>query len=73
MSDPAFPINEIDQRGNHYHSHLGMTMRHYLAGEAMKGMLANPNFDCSPLVEKQITFVVGDAYALADAMLEARK
>ena len=73
MSDPAFPTNELNSSGTHYHSHLGMSMRHYLAGEAMKGMLANPNFDYSPLAEKQITYVVRDAYALADAMLEAGK
>jgi hypothetical protein len=65
---PAFPtgIDEID----------GMALRDYLAGEALKGLLANPGGPIQAngmtgwgLVNCKMEDVAGLAVAMADAML----
>lgn len=50
----------------------GMTLRDYFAAKAMQGLLASPRgtVDDSPMTDK---LVAGNAYIVADAMLEARK
>lgn len=50
-----------------YWSTAGMTLRDYFAGEALAGMLADPDSDGDPAS-------FGDrAYMYADAMLKARQ
>ena len=66
----AFPANHFDMvEGEH-----GITLRDYFAAKAMQGLLAHPS--CRPVGKnhEQVTnFVVDESYAMADAMLEARK
>ena len=50
----------------------GMTLRDYFAAQALTGMLANPQGDYSPLLKSAVERFAYDAYACADAMLEAR-
>jgi len=61
----AFPFNECNSDGSHYHSHPGASLRDWFAGQALNGMLSR---DCD--------FFPGDlakrVYAIADAMLAAR-
>lgn len=64
---PAFPgIDYVSQHGKK--NPEGMTLRDYFAAKAMQGLLAahNPKVDVSEPIAKY-------AYAVADAMLEARK
>ena len=65
---PAFPVNIST-----HPDFDGATLRDYFAAKAMQGMLANPNQDYAPLTAKSQAAVVDGAYAMADAMLEARK
>ena len=78
---PAFPA-EIGppsdgcmvQTGDRQWLHHGMTLRDYFAAKAMQGLLAHPN--CKPVgkgFQETTNFVVSESYAMADAMLEARK
>lgn len=46
----------------------GMTLRDYFAGQAMAGYLPGPNVGA-----EHIARMVTQAYAVADAMLKARK
>ena len=50
----------------------GMTLRDYFAAKALAGMLANPQGDYSPLTKSAVLGYAADAYACADAMLNAR-
>ena len=65
MSDTyAFPVpNDAAVNGD-----AGMTLRDYFAGQALSGMLANP--EPLDLLHNEIADY---AYEVADAMLEARK
>lgn len=49
-----------------------MTLRDHFAGLAMQGMLANPKLQEQILKAGQ-SWIEESAYAVADAMLEARK
>ena len=44
-NDSAFPWDDKNGDGSHYHAHSGMTKREYFAALAMQGMLANPTGD----------------------------
>lgn len=60
----AFPVSTNDGFTDH-----GMSLRDYFAGQALTGIVGNVGFPViGPIVER----VASDAYALADAMLEAR-
>ncbi len=48
--------------------HIGMTLRDYFAAKAMQGSLAASVFDYA-----EIELEAQNAYAIADAMLKARK
>jgi len=64
---PAFPVTLPN--GENYEQHLehdGMTLRDYFAAKAMQGLATNPDSWCANKVAEW-------AYAMADAMLEARK
>lgn len=56
---PAFPLN-----AEQFHFHAGMTLRDYFAAKAMVGLIQR--LETRDQVAKS-------AYAIADAMLEARK
>jgi hypothetical protein len=62
----AFTHNEKDDDGSHYHSHCGMSLRDWFAGQALTGILAYSNSSMNAGLAKS-------AYALADAMLVARE
>ena len=49
----------------------GMSLRDWFAGQALAGMLANPNV--SPLDESRYLIVVDRAYLVADMMLPERQ
>lgn len=65
----AFPQGSPDMvgSGQSLESVQGMTLRDYFAAKAMQGMLAAT--EQSP----SMSTLVNSAYAIADAMLEARK
>ena len=65
---PAFPCHPgIDNP-----KYDGMTLRDYFAAKAMQGMLANPKLQKQILTAGQ-SWIEESAWAVADAMLEARK
>jgi len=77
---PAFPFDEKEGDGTHYHSHGGMALRDWFAGQALAGFCANPSgpHRLDPeigfgLVDCDTCDVADYAYDLADAMLAARK
>ena len=62
---PAFPLAEP---GNCVSASEGMTLRDYFAAKAMQGFCAREvSIECSA------DDIADDAYAIADAMLAARK
>jgi len=65
---PAFPFTERDGNGEHYHSHGGMTLRDWFAGQALAGMLASEGDEGG----YQPDVAADRAYRVADAMLAAR-
>ena len=65
---PAFPFDEKQADGGHYHSHEGMTLRDYFAAKAMAGYCAVESSWDNPPEE-----VARCAYRTADAMLKARE
>ena len=68
--DAAFPYEEKNGDGSHYWGTPGMTLRDYFAAKAMPACLAS--CDEFPYENWRIG-VAMDAYAMADAMLAARK
>ena len=62
---PAFPQHGFDIVAERFTSQGGMTLRDYFAAKAMQGMLSDPT-------TPEIMDIGGAAYAMADAMLEAR-
>jgi len=69
---PAFPLQETED----YRGQEGMSLRDYFAAKALNGMCANPADDHVPedeAYEQYVKEVARCAYALADAMMEARK
>ena len=72
----AFPHDERAGDGTHWHSHLGMSLRDYFAGQALAGMGTWwPNTPLGQILHEpqDIQRVRAEyAYAQADAMLEAR-
>ena len=75
---PAFPLAPVSHHGNvvvlSESVATGMTLRDYFAAKAMQGLLASRWCE----VSREMTPGIGertladDAYAMADAMLEAR-
>lgn len=65
---PAFPLEDHFNDGSPRGVYLGMTMRDYFAAKAMQGICAH--HDTWGL---QVEEIVDQAYAIADAMLKARK
>lgn len=71
---PAFPILK-PQNPNFEYCDPGMTLRDWFAGQALAGILANPNIhkEANALGVPCVNIAVPAAYVAADAMLEARK
>ena len=67
---PAFPQAVMNDEGEIYHFYdwHGMSLRDYFAAKAMQSMNSRPDYEDAPA-----DAIALDAYALADAMLEARK
>ena len=73
---PAFPLAVTEETIDH----LGMSLRDYFAGQALAGLCANPGgpYQANPmngwgLVNCDMDGVIDLVYALADAMIRARK
>lgn len=64
---PAFPFNEQNDDGSHYHSNAGMSLRDYFAGQALVGMMQAMRPYTSDAAQ-----CAADAYRQADAMIAAR-
>lgn len=67
---PAFPSGLIDPSTPEdavQSLHNGMTLRDYFAAKAMQGLLAGK------LNTVTMAAIAGECYAIADAMLKARK
>jgi hypothetical protein len=64
---PAFPQHGFDNIAERFTSQGGMTLRDYFAAKAMQGFLA------SIRPQDKVEVVPEIAYAMADAMLEARQ
>ena len=69
IGGPAFPVAG-DERNAPVE---GMTLRDYFAGQALAGMLANPEFDFVGAGAQNRGIVTQEAYILADAMLKERE
>jgi len=73
-NDPAFPVP-----GNLGYHAEGMSFREYLAGQALAGMMANPNWNSAALVmlgvsDKDAPRVAASvAVAYADALIAKLK
>jgi hypothetical protein len=68
---PAFPFDERNGDGTHYHAHAGMTLRDYFAAKAMQAAHESTLavYDVAPAYDR----LAGHAYKVADAMLKARQ
>jgi hypothetical protein len=58
----AFPATEKQADGSHWHSHMGMSLRDYLAGQVLPSLAEG----MGPKLAAQ------QAYQYADAMIAAR-
>lgn len=56
----AFPFNELDQLGQIYQQFPGMTLRDYLAAQALSGSVSIKGFAPSELVYR--AFEIADEY-----------
>ena len=63
---PAFPAQFFDERA------IGMTLRDFFAAKAMQGIISASG-DGEGYVDYKEFAVAEHSYAMADAMLEARK
>lgn len=75
---PAFPRpmshDGNGSRAEAFSAHEGMSLRDWFAGQALAGMLADPDVGCTPEhAHKFVGVVAIEAYQMADAMLAARK
>ncbi len=67
MNEPAFPgVDYANQFGKK--NPEGMTLRDYFAAKALQGILSSDN-----LLTVDFGKIAKDSYAMADAMLKARK
>jgi hypothetical protein len=73
---PAFPVAGWESPNHGWiYGDSGMTLRDYFAATALQGWLASWSSESKhPVeVEKAAELVAGNSYAMADAMLAARK
>lgn len=73
---PAFPHDEKNGDGSHYHSHMGMTLRDWFAGQALVAIVGNNqllNDLEKAMPEARMNDMISKAsYMLSDAMLAER-
>lgn len=72
---PAFPQHGFDQVAERFTSQGGMTLRDYMAAQAMAGLLAGLDRDAGRFIEQQkepVGALAQACYTMADAMLKAR-
>lgn len=69
---PAFarPYSYCESAAANEHAQEGMSLRDYFAAKALQGLLSCQSYENGFYQAKQ---VAQEAYAMADAMLEARK
>lgn len=79
LPDPAFPVTfPLGGGGGTFHS-FGMSLRDYFAGQAVLGCTSNPTFvmrinaETGDDAEAGRAIMASAAYAIADALLAARK
>ena len=65
---PAFPIASCDRILRH-----GMSLRDYFAGQALAGLLANPELATDAEFTAKWSYVAKWSYLNADAMLAERQ
>lgn len=70
---PAFPFDERNDDGTHFHSHAGLTVRDYFAAKAMQAMIATAASPCLLGIDGAEGPCAAAAYRIADAMLRARE
>jgi len=75
---PAFPGTQYANGVQPTGFSQGMTLRDYFAGQAIAGILANPDISasaarCNVSTEEFREDIAAAAYAMADAMLKARE
>ena len=73
----AFPVVAYDRHGEIMDIDAGMTLRDYFAAKAMPIAFQQYIQSCGAITDwhdigGSLSFVTGDAYRLADAMLAAR-
>jgi hypothetical protein len=69
---PAFPYPRIDGRNTFDSAQNGMSLLDYFAGQALAGMLANPNLEVNFLSKKVDTYIerlCDEAYSISLIML----
>lgn len=66
---PAFPVVINSNHEEHFN---GMSLRDYLAGQALAGLLANDPKNVTETGTQYLELVAKGCYAQADAMLAAR-
>jgi hypothetical protein len=68
--EPAFPVNELNQRsGNIFANHLGMSLRDYFAAAFMH---SHVQMNAHNINDHQARTAARFAYMVADAMLTER-
>lgn len=71
---PAFPSDEKNADGSHYHGHMGMSLRDYFAAKALEGWIASWAGNAGdPFDPEHIGRAADRCYQMADAMLAARE
>jgi hypothetical protein len=69
----AFPFQSVTPYGEPNSPEFGMTLLDWFAGQALAGLLANPQSDIAEDWSWRTGSLTGDAYVYADDMLAARK
>jgi len=64
---PAFPVWELNGKGQPEMTGFGMTLRDYFAAKAMQSLISKHGF-----ISDEINFAAEHSYEIADAMLKAR-
>lgn len=67
--EPAFPIVQVDDIGNYWDTHMGISKRFYAACVAMKGMLSNSTV-VSGINSGDVVLITKASFFMADALLE---
>jgi hypothetical protein len=70
INKPAFPTTQYANGISPTGHTEGMTLRDYFAAKAMQALFSDPDVSDTSLSKKVIAV---SSYAIADAMLEARK